>query len=144
MINANSGQDWNTVVFTKKKPTAGQQRSTQSVNQARRAGAEVATMKKFSGGSNASEASRNAARLDEDTEARRQAVVPTEIRKIIMQGRQAKKLSQKELGNLINEPPKTIQEYENGKAVPSNQVLGKLERALGVKLRGGKKKKGKK
>lgn len=29
-----------------------------------------------------------------------------------------------------------IQEYESGKAMPNQQVLGKLERALGVKLRG--------
>jgi putative transcription factor len=29
-----------------------------------------------------------------------------------------------------------VQDYESGRAVPNNQVLGKLERALGVKLRG--------
>jgi len=35
-----------------------------------------------------------------------------------------------------------LQSYENGKAIPNNQVLGKIERALGCKLRGGGKKKG--
>jgi len=29
-----------------------------------------------------------------------------------------------------------VNEYEAGKAVPNQQILGKLERALGVKLRG--------
>lgn len=29
-----------------------------------------------------------------------------------------------------------MNEYESGKAIPNQQVLGKLERALGVKLRG--------
>lgn len=29
-----------------------------------------------------------------------------------------------------------INDYESGKAVPNQQVLAKLERALGVKLRG--------
>lgn len=29
-----------------------------------------------------------------------------------------------------------IVDYENGKAVPNQQILGKMERALGVKLRG--------
>lgn len=29
-----------------------------------------------------------------------------------------------------------VNEYESGKAIPNQQVLGKLERALGVKLRG--------
>ena len=36
----------------------------------------------------------------------------------------------------VNEKQSVIQEYESGKAIPNNQVLGKLERALGVKLRG--------
>jgi putative transcription factor len=29
-----------------------------------------------------------------------------------------------------------IVDYESGKAVPNQQILGKMERALGVKLRG--------
>ena len=58
---------------------------------------------------------------------------------MIQQARLAKKMTQAQLGNAINEPPKTVQEYENGKAIPNNQVLGKIERALGVKLRGKKK-----
>lgn len=29
-----------------------------------------------------------------------------------------------------------INDYESAKAIPSQQVLGKIERALGVKLRG--------
>jgi len=39
----------------------------------------------------------------------------------------------------INEKPQVIQEYEAGKAIPNNQIITKLERVLGVKLRGGKK-----
>lgn len=39
---------------------------------------------------------------------------------------------------LINEKPQVIQEYESGKAIPNQQILTKLERALGVKLRGKK------
>jgi len=30
--------------------------------------------------------------------------------------------------------PQIIQEYESGKAIPNNQVIAKIERALGVKL----------
>jgi putative transcription factor len=37
---------------------------------------------------------------------------------------------------LINEKIQVVQEYEHGKALPNQQILGKLERALGVKLRG--------
>lgn len=46
------------------------------------------------------------------------------------------KLSQKDIAQKINEKPSVLQDYESGKAVPSPQILGKLERALGVKLRG--------
>jgi putative transcription factor len=47
-----------------------------------------------------------------------------------------KGLSQKDAAAKINEKPSIIQDYESGKAIPSPQVLGKLERILGVKLRG--------
>lgn len=50
--------------------------------------------------------------------------------------RQALKLTQKDLGVKINEKPSVINDYESGRAVPSQQVLAKLERALQVKLRG--------
>ena len=34
----------------------------------------------------------------------------------------------------INEPVKVVVEYEQGKAIPSQQILAKMERVLGVKL----------
>jgi putative transcription factor len=37
---------------------------------------------------------------------------------------------------LINEKQQIINEYEQAKAIPNQQILSKLERALGVKLRG--------
>jgi putative transcription factor len=40
------------------------------------------------------------------------------------------------LAQAINEKPQIVNEYEAGKAIPNNQILGKLERTLGVKLRG--------
>jgi len=45
-------------------------------------------------------------------------------------------LSQKDIAQKVNEKQSVIQDYESGKAVPNPQILGKLERALGVKLRG--------
>ena len=47
-----------------------------------------------------------------------------------------KQLTQKDLAARINEKPSVLQDYESGKAIPNPQILGKLERALGVKLRG--------
>lgn len=31
----------------------------------------------------------------------------------------------------INEKPQVIADYETGKAIPNNQVLGKIERVIG-------------
>ena len=53
-----------------------------------------------------------------------------------MQGRLAEKLTQAQLAQQINERPQVVQEYESGKAIPNQQILAKLERVLGVKLRG--------
>ena len=46
------------------------------------------------------------------------------------------KLSQKDVAQKVNEKPSVIQDYESSKAIPNPQILGKLERILGVKLRG--------
>ena len=56
----------------------------------------------------------------------------------MMAARQAKEptMTQKDLATKVNEKPSVINDYESGKAIPSQQVLAKLERALGVKLRG--------
>ena len=45
-------------------------------------------------------------------------------------------LSQKDCAQKINEKPSVLQDYESGKAIPNPQILSKLERVLGVKLRG--------
>jgi putative transcription factor len=59
------------------------------------------------------------------------------VSKAIQQARQAKGLTQKDLATKINEKPQVVNEYESGKALnPNQQTLMKLERALGVKLRG--------
>lgn len=45
-------------------------------------------------------------------------------------------MTQKALATAANEKPQVVQEYENGKAIPSQAVLSKLEKILQVKLRG--------
>lgn len=54
----------------------------------------------------------------------------------MMDARLALKLSQKDVAQKVNEKPSVIQDYESSKAIPNPQILGKLERVLGVKLRG--------
>ncbi|KAI8875392.1 hypothetical protein K501DRAFT_202736, partial [Backusella circina FSU 941] len=45
-------------------------------------------------------------------------------------------ITQKELAQLVNEKPQVVNDYESGKAIPNQNILAKMERVLGVKLRG--------
>ncbi len=54
----------------------------------------------------------------------------------IQQARTKAGLTQKDLALKINEKTTVVNEYESGKAIPSNAVISKMEKALGVSLRG--------
>ncbi|XAR53319.1 hypothetical protein NMG60_11021840 [Bertholletia excelsa] len=127
-------QDWEPVVLHKTRSKAQELRDPKAVNQALRSGGQVQTVKKFDAGSNkkAPATAVNARKLDEVEEPAALGKVSVEVR----QARIEKKMSQADLAKQINELPRVVQEYENGKAVPNQAVLAKMERVLGVKLRG--------
>ncbi|KAF5812655.1 putative transcription factor Lambda-DB family [Helianthus annuus] len=131
-------QDWEPVVLHKTKPKATVLRDSKSIHQAIRAGAQVQTVKKHDGGTNkkAPATAVYARKLDEAEQPAAIDRVATEVRQLIQKARIEKKLSQADLAKQINERPQVVQEYENGKAVPNQMVLAKMERVLGVKLRG--------
>ena len=54
----------------------------------------------------------------------------------ISTARTAKGMKQKDLATKINVLPALIQKYENGQAIPDQQVINKLQRVLGIKLTG--------
>ncbi|CAH1271525.1 EDF1 [Branchiostoma lanceolatum] len=130
--------DWDTVTYLRKKaPTAKQARSQQAVNAAMRRGEDIETTKKFSAAQNKQHsASKDTAKLDRETEELHHEKVTLDLSRLIQQARQDKKMTQKDLATKINEKPQVVNEYESGKAIPNQQVIGKIERALGVKLRG--------
>ncbi|XP_041481392.1 endothelial differentiation-related factor 1-like [Lytechinus variegatus] len=130
--------DWDTVTYLRKKaPSAKQAKSQKAVNSALRQGQQVETNKKFSAGTNKQHSSsKDTAKLDRETEELHHAHVSLDVGKAIQRGRQAKNLTQKELATKINEKQQVINEYESGKAVTNNQILAKIERAIGLKLRG--------
>ncbi|KAL2321248.1 hypothetical protein Fmac_030217 [Flemingia macrophylla] len=142
MPNRSAGvirQDWEPVVLHKAKPKAHELRDPKAVNAALRTGAEVVTVKKFDGGANKKSGGGPAVyarKLDEVTEPASLERVAGEVRHAIQKARLEKKMSQAELAKQINERTQVVQEYENGKAVPNQAVLSKMERVLGVKLRG--------
>ena len=74
-------------------------------------------------------------KLDEETDRLDNDKISLDIRQNIQQARLAKKWSQKQLAQAINEQATQINKYESGKAVPDGKVLQKISRALGVKLK---------
>eukprot|EP00745_Piridium_sociabile_P008563 TRINITY_DN157912_c0_g1_i1.p1 TRINITY_DN157912_c0_g1~~TRINITY_DN157912_c0_g1_i1.p1 ORF type:complete len:145 (-),score=41.20 TRINITY_DN157912_c0_g1_i1:290-724(-) len=129
--------DWSEVTVIGHRARANQQRSKQAVTSAMRTGGDIETSKKFSAGQNKQQsAAKNTAKLDRETEELHHEHVSLDVSKLIQQGRQSKGMSQKDLAQKINEKQQVINDYEAGKAIPNNQVMGKLERAVGMKLRG--------
>ncbi|TIB19622.1 hypothetical protein E3P89_03802 [Wallemia ichthyophaga] len=75
-------------------------------------------------------------KLDRENEVAPPPKISLGVGKAIMQGRQATGLTQKDLATRISEKPSVVQDYEQSKATPNPQILGKLERILKIKLRG--------
>lgn len=130
--------DWDTVtVLRKRAPKASAMKTETAVNQARRQGVAVDTSQKFGAGTNKQHVTtKNTAKLDRETDELKHDKVPLDIGKIIQQGRNAKGLSQKDLATKICEKPQIVNDYEAGRGIPNNLILGKIERVIGLKLRG--------
>ncbi|KAJ3019236.1 UNVERIFIED_CONTAM: multiprotein-bridging factor 1 [Siphonaria sp. JEL0065] len=127
--------DWDSVTIIRKRPAGNPTvvKSEAAVNAARRAGVAVITEKKTSGGYDAAKMGK----VENEAEDFTVKKVNLSVSKAIQQARQAKNLTQKDLATKINEKQTVVNEYESGKAVnPNQQILGKMERVLGVKLRG--------
>ncbi|XP_030647149.1 endothelial differentiation-related factor 1 homolog isoform X2 [Chanos chanos] len=111
--------DWDTVTVLRKKGSAAQSKSKQAVVAAQRRGEDVETSKKWAAGQNKQHlVTKNTAKLDRETEELHHNRVPLEV------------------GKKINEKPQIIADYEAGRAIPNNQIMGKIERAIGLRLRG--------
>ena len=129
-------QDWTPIVLNKRAPTGKDATGEQALKAAFLTGAAVDTSKKFGAGENKKAGPTNASKLEKLAEAGETAVstVSHDFKVALQRARQAKKMTQKDLGMAINEKPSVINEYEAGKAVPNPQLISKMERALGAKL----------
>ncbi|KAJ3183322.1 multiprotein-bridging factor 1 [Gaertneriomyces sp. JEL0708] len=134
-----SNATWDDVTVVRKRPqTSSALRSESALNSARRAGGTIASEKKAAGNANkAGIDAGKAAKIDNETEDFHVERVGLSVAKTIQQARQAKGLTQKDLATKINEKATIVNEYETGRAAnPNQQVLAKMEKVLGVKLRG--------
>ncbi|RKO96244.1 hypothetical protein CXG81DRAFT_14221 [Caulochytrium protostelioides] len=130
---------WDHQTVIRKTPVnAAASRATTAVNSARRSGAEVVTDRRnVQANAKTQHDSAKASKIDRETENFHVARVPPTVGKTIASARLAKSMTQKELANKIQEKTVIVTEYESGRAVnPDQKILGKMERALGVKLRG--------
>ncbi|OJT14155.1 Multiprotein-bridging factor 1 [Trametes pubescens] len=130
-----STNDWDSKLVIGQKAKAPKvTRNTSDLN-----GAVVGTDKKITAGSNKAHQGtdhQRIAKLDRENEVAPPPKIAPSVGKAIQQGRMDKGLSQKDCAQKINEKPSILQDYESGKAIPNPQILAKLERALGIKLRG--------
>lgn len=141
-----SNNEWDsvTVVGSKARPSGGGgpratvAKSQGAINQAKRSGNVVSIDKKYNAGGNSKgdPEGQRLTKVDRENEVAPPPKVDMSVGKAIQQGRQEKKLTQKELATKINEKPQVVNDYEAGRAVPNQQVLGKMERVIGLKLRG--------
>lgn len=77
-----------------------------------------------------------AVKLENDTENLSNKVVGLSLGKQIQTARLARGMkTQKELAVMISVRPEIITKYENGSAIPDTNVLQKLRKALGTKLK---------
>jgi putative transcription factor len=60
--------------------------------------------------------------------------VTVELKVAMQQARLAKGLSQKDLANKMCVPAQVIHSYENGKAIPNNAFIARMETFLGTRL----------
>jgi putative transcription factor len=130
--------DWDTVTVLRKRPQkASALRTQQAVNAAQRQGIPVETSKKFNAATNKNHVgSLNTAKLDRESEELHHDRIGMDVGKLIQKARQEKGMTQKELATKICEKIQVVNDFEAGRALPNQQVLSKMERALGTKLRG--------
>ena len=137
-----SDWDTNTIIGSRARaggsgPTANAARSQGQINAARTQGSGVAVDKKDgSTNTRGDNEGQRLTKVDRETDIVKPKKLDPNVGRAISRARTDKKMSQKDLATKINEKPTVVNDYEAARAIPNQQVLSKLERALGVKLRG--------
>ena len=109
-------QDWDPVIFRKSMKTRGSESNL--ITKSNGLGEEAIRLNQI------------------DNEDLALTPITLNLRTVIQQSRTKLGLSQSQLAQKLNVKSSVINEYENGKVVPNNQFLGKMERVLCIRLRG--------
>jgi len=127
--------DFQQAYLTKNRPQKGSANEKTAIRQAQRQGTAETRQKMFAA-TNSKANTAHHAKLDRETEELKHKNVGMNLGKLIQKGRQDKGMTQKELATKICEKPQIVNEYEQGKGIPNNQIMIKIEKAIGIKLRG--------
>ncbi|KAJ1894864.1 multiprotein-bridging factor 1 [Kickxella alabastrina] len=132
--------DWDSkLIVSKPQARTATVRTTSQLNAAARSGNIIATERASSVANKSHHVNtdhRRIAELDRSDDVKPPPTVKLGVGKAISAARLRLGLTQKDLATKINEKNSVINDYENARAIPNQQILGKLERILGVKLRG--------
>eukprot|EP01013_Petalomonas_cantuscygni_P022857 TRINITY_DN4417_c0_g1_i1.p3 TRINITY_DN4417_c0_g1~~TRINITY_DN4417_c0_g1_i1.p3 ORF type:complete len:170 (+),score=31.25 TRINITY_DN4417_c0_g1_i1:63-512(+) len=126
------GQDWKPVTIG--GGSGGGRGGGRGAGGGRAAGGPVE--KKFNAGTNHSVA--DTRKFEEEEDAFTVKKVSLDLRVNIQRARTLKGWSQADLARHISEQQRVVADWEAGKAQPNQQVLQKMERALGMYLKGAK------
>jgi len=126
MSQFNNDQDWKTVTWQKKPNKTLTQQDLRK--------GRFTTKKKINNNSSNSHNSQKMYKLDESDESQKIKRVPIKVGTMIMQARNKKKLTQKDLAKQLNLPARIIINYENGTAIPNGIYKRKIENALEIKI----------
>ncbi|KAG0379870.1 multiprotein-bridging factor 1 [Mortierella sp. AD032] len=129
---------WNDeIILRKQAELAKVSRSEADLIASRRASTPISTERKVASNDPASEDLRRIAKVAESCKIiEPKTATIDDVGKVMAKARIEKKITQKDLSAIVHEKPSVINDYEAGRATPNQQVLGKIERALGVRLRG--------
>ena len=73
-------------------------------------------------------------KIEKDGEEFNLLKIDQNLKTAIQKARVANKMSQKQLAQKLNVLPQDIANYESGKAIPNNQFIARIERALNTNL----------
>jgi putative transcription factor len=71
----------------------------------------------------------------ENSEETAHKTVSFEMKRKIQKARMEKKMTQKQLALALQVKPQIVNDYETGRAIPDSNLINKMQRILGTKLR---------